>query len=158
MKKIIKLVLALVLIYGCFKLIRKSIKTVAEGLEHELNIYKTNFFIYKEWTQIQKEGKKVTDYLNKNNINSIAIYGAGTFADMLLDEVKDTDIEVKYMLDTYDNKPHKGFEVISPKDINQYPEVDGIIITPVFDYLNIVQELEKHKKDLNIISLENLLL
>ena len=55
--------------------------------------------LFNQWMVTKQEGKSIVDYFHKESIKSIAIYGMSYVGERLYDELKDSDIEVKYAID-----------------------------------------------------------
>lgn len=102
-----------------------------------------------------KAGEKSIDaYFHKNKIENIAIYGMSYVGERLLDELRDSDITVKYAVDQNADNIYADIDVILPGE--NMPEVDAIVVTPIYYYYEI-QEMLSSKVDCKIISLEDIL-
>lgn len=110
--------------------------------------------LLNQWLIIKQEGKSIVEYFNKNKIESIAIYGMSYIGERLLDELKSSDINVKYAIDQNANNIYTELDVLSPDA--ELPEVDAIIVTPIY-YFYKIQKMLLSKVDYKIISLEDLL-
>lgn len=76
----------------------------------------------------------IEDYLKRENIKNVAIYGCGFFGKMLYKELRRTEINVEYMIDQKSDIDI-DIEVIKPQ--NEWRSVDAIIISPL-KYQNIL--------------------
>lgn len=110
--------------------------------------------LFNQWMITKQEGKSVTDYFLRENINSIAIYGMSFVGERLYDELKDSNIEVKYAIDRKADRIYSDVDVITSDEM--FEEVDAIVVTPVFYYEEIEKLLSK-KTDIAIISFEDIL-
>ena len=72
----------------------------------------------------------------------------------LYDELKDSDIEVKYAIDKNADGIYSDVEIVTPQE--ELKEVDAIVVTPVFYFDEIVEALEK-KTESEVLSLEDIL-
>ncbi len=112
------------------------------------------FLMMNQWVGIKQEGKNLADYFRRYNYHSIAIYGMSYAGDRLLDELKDSGITVKYGIDKNADGIYSEMNLVTPdKDL---PEVDAIVVTPIFFFDVIEEELSK-KVNCPILSLEDIL-
>lgn len=75
--------------------------------------------------------------LLEKNINSIAIYGCGIVGRHFTKALKDTKIEIKCFIDQYTLETEVDqIKVIKLEE--NIPNVDAVIITPIYDYEKIV--------------------
>ncbi len=84
----------------------------------------------------------------KNNYSSIAIYGLGGvygLGRLFFDDIKNSDINIKYFIDKnlHSKYPegYSGIPVISLDSLPEQEPVDVIVVTPVFYYNEIVNDL-----------------
>lgn len=110
--------------------------------------------LYDQWMITKQEGKSIVEYFHKNRIESIAIYGMSYLGERLLDELRDSDIKVRYAIDQNAGNIYADVDVFLPCD--EMPLVDAVIVTPVY-YFYEIQEMLLSKVDYKIISLEDLL-
>lgn len=106
-----------------------------------------------QWLIIKQEGKNLAEYFEKNNYKSIAIYGMGEMGNRLYDELKNTDINIKYAVDKNASSTYSELDVIDP-DESDWEEVDAVIVTATFAFDDIEEKLSS-KIDYPIISLED---
>lgn len=97
--------------------------------------------LFNQWMISKQEGKSVVDYFHMKDIHTIAIYGLSFVGKRLKDELNGSDIEVKYAIDKNADNIFSDIDVIFPSD--GMPDVDAIIVTPVFFYEQIKEELEQ---------------
>lgn len=98
--------------------------------------------------------KKVEDYFYRNRIKTIAIYGMSYIGERLFEELKNTDIEIKYAIDKNNESIYVDIDVLSVDEV--LPKVDAIIVTPVYFFDEIKDMLQK-KTVCRIISLEDVI-
>lgn len=108
-----------------------------------------------QWIQMRQKGKKVEAYLKNCHIHTAAIYGMGDMGKILYEELKDSGIEVAYGIDK--NKSVSGIDGLPVISLSEtLPRADLIIVTPVYFYVGIKQELKKIT-DIPVVSLEELI-
>ena len=109
--------------------------------------------LYDQWFATKQEGKSVADYLKSEGIKTVAIYGMSFMGQRLYEELKDTDVEVKYGIDKNWNKIYADIDIVAPED--ELEEVDAIIVT-AFCFFNEIEESLVEKTDSRILSLDDL--
>lgn len=126
-------------------------KVISKNNER-VNKFKSYYNILNQWIVLQHEGKKIEDYFTKKQYSKIAIYGMGEIGNRLYEELKDTEIEVKYAIDKNAGSAYAQLEVYSLEE--EFEDVDAIIVTTAFAFEEIKEKLEK-KISCPIISLED---
>ncbi|MBY6916659.1 hypothetical protein FDB64_14085 [Clostridium botulinum] len=128
----------------------------------EKNMYEQYYNITNTWVKIKNDGLGLENYFYKNDIKTVAIYAAGELGTRVYEELKNTNIEIKYFTDkkVIDNNAVMEFNGISIVNINNYKEkneVDAIIVTPTFYMESIEKYLKKSGITKPIISLEKII-
>lgn len=117
--------------------------------------YESYWRILDTWLRHKEEGISLEKYFTEKKIHSIAIYGGGMLGKHLLEELRDSNIEIAYVLDRKADALHLGIPVYSPED--EVPSVDSIVVAVTYDYVKIKEQLQKKGYD-NVISLENIMM
>lgn len=113
----------------------------------------TEFYdILVQWQKIHQQGKSIADYFRKNKYNTVAIYGMKELGKMLLDELADSEIQVKYCIDRNADSFDFPIKVTTPD--KQLDKVDVVIITAVHAYNDIEPGL-RDKMGCEVVSLED---
>lgn len=111
--------------------------------------------LFDNWLILIERGDCIERFLKEKNIKSIAIYGYGNIGRHLMIQLSDSDIQIKYVID-------KNRDGILTNDIPCYlptqdmPGVDAIVVTPICEYLEIKNSLEKFTQA-SIISIEDII-
>ena len=113
------------------------------------------YALLNQWLKIKQQGKSLTEYFHKNDIQSIAIYGYKELGERLYDELKGSDIEIKYIIDKNIDYIRAEIDVYSPDE--SLPQVDAIVVTATYYYDEIEDELND-MGDFLIISLEDVVI
>ena len=98
-------------------------------------------------------------YFSKRKIKSVAIYGTATLGELLFYYLSKTDIEIAYLMDKGAGGKNNinGVPIYRTDDSKLPPEVDAIVVTPVFYFDEIADELKARKIPAKkIISLERI--
>ena len=121
--------------------------------------YKDYYKLTKEWVTLKQDDKNIEDWFKNNNINTIAIYGLGTMAELLYNEIKGK-IKVINFIDKNSDELYMGLDsipVVAPAEIVNAENIDAIIITPIYDFDAINDELEALGVTQTIRSLEDVI-
>lgn len=134
---------------------------VMKRAEKETNKYKEladKYFaiiqLYNQWLTNKQEGKTIVDYLNKVGIKMVAIYGMNYVGERLYDELKNSDIEVKYAIDKNADIMYEELDIVTPEE--EFEEVDAVIVTATF-YFEAIEEMLGKKMECPILSLKDVL-
>ena len=114
--------------------------------------FKNYYGLLNQWLLLKQEGKSLEDYFKEKGIKTIAIYGMGEMGNRLYDELKGSNIKVKYGIDKESSSVYSELEVIGYEEISE--DVDAIVVTAVFAFEEIAAEL-KNSVSFPIISLED---
>lgn len=117
----------------------------------EVDLYQGCYNIVSQWLCHKQSGVSLEKYFVPKGYHSIAIYGMGRLGSLLYEDLRDTDIEVKYAIDQDPYCTYPGLNVIKPED--ELKKVDAIIVTPVLIFDEIENMLLK-KTTIPVISIE----
>jgi len=107
-----------------------------------------------EWLKTKQEGKSLAGFLKKLGYKTVAVYGMGITGDRVLDELENTDIEVKYCIDQNAKNIYSVVNVLSPNETLE--EVDAVIVTTITFFDQIENTLSKKLKS-KIVALDDLI-
>lgn len=130
------------------KLSNKSVN----GQDKKVDKFKSYYNMLNQWLVLKQEGKSLKEYFADNNINTIAIYGMGEMGNRLYDELKNSEIKVKYAIDKNAESTYSELDIKTLED--DLPFVDAIIVTAVFAFDDIEKDISSNV-DYKIISLED---
>lgn len=133
----------------------KKVTKDATEIQHNMSEkHLALFLMMNQWVKVKQEGKHLADYLEKQGYKSIAIYGMSYAGERLLEELKGSDIEVRYGIDRNAETIYSDIDLVTIED--SLEPVDAIIITSIFFFDEIEEQLSE-KVDYPIISLEDIL-
>lgn len=112
------------------------------------------FLLMNQWVKIRQENKNIASYLEQKGYRTIAIYGMSYAGERLYNELRDSTVEIKYVIDNAVVRCNVMCNVVTSQDQLEY--VDAIIVTPIFYFDDIYEKLSK-KINCPIISLEDIL-
>ncbi|NBH36273.1 hypothetical protein D3Z58_22790 [Clostridiaceae bacterium] len=131
----------------------KMYSTKTAKLEDNFQKMYEFYKILNKWLTLKQEGKSLKDYFLKNGYKSVAIYGMKELGERLYDELKDTEIEVKYMIDKNADNLYSEVTIVTPD--GELEEVDVIVVTAVH-YYEEIENMLKNKIDYPILSMEDI--
>lgn len=126
----------------------KQVEQKAEKVDK----FKGYYNMLNQWLILKQEGKNLSEYFKENNYKTVAIYGMGEMGNRLYDELKGSDIEVKYAVDKNAASTYSELEVIELED--DFDTVDAMVVTATFAFDEIEEKISD-KVDFPIVSLED---
>ncbi len=112
------------------------------------------FLMMNQWVKVKQEGKHLADYFEQNGYKEIAVYGMSYAGETLVEELRGSNITVKYGIDKKAEKIYADINMITPEE--ELDCVDAIVVTSI----TFIDEIEKklsQKISCPIISLEDIL-
>ncbi len=95
--------------------------------------------ILARWVSIMQDGKSLTEYFERYQYKTIAVYGMHYVGERLCRELAGTGIEVKYAIDQVRTVAAVDVAIRKPGDY--LDEVDAVIVTPVYYFQQISENL-----------------
>lgn len=129
---------------------KKKLKKEEQYANKHLELYK----MMNQWVRVKQQGKNLASYFEENGYKKIAIYGMSYAGETLLEELKDSDIEVAYGIDANARSIYANVEVVTMDDYLE--EVDAVVVTAITFYNEIEEDLSGIV-NCPIISLEDIL-
>lgn len=130
-------------------------------LEKEVESYTRNYrkymYLFKimcQWMHIKNRKKEISDWIKTVGWKRIAIYGMGEIGKVLLEELKNSDIDVAYGIDKQGDDMHIDIPVCKISD--NLEVVDGIIVTAVTYFDEVKKELQNHI-NIPVVSIKDIL-
>ena len=112
------------------------------------------FSVLDQWLTNYKAGKRIESFFIDNNYRRIAIYGFGRLSVHVLEELKDSSVEVIYGIDRNpDSCFVSGIDIIKPEQILSVEFVDAIVVTPIQFFNEIESDLVSYGYKGEVISL-----
>jgi len=127
-------------------------KGIADKSSDKVSKFRTYYNMLNQWLGLKQKGKSLGKWFEENGYKRIAIYGMGEMGNRLYEELGDTDIEVIYAIDKNSYSVYSEIQIYSQED--DLPDVDAIIVSAVFAFDEISDELKKNCS-FPVISLED---
>lgn len=132
------------------KKINKKVDNWKKMSDKHLELFK----MMNQWVNVKQEGKNLSEFFERNNYKKIAVYGMSFAGETLINELKGTEIVVKYGIDKNADSIYSEVDVVTMEDILE--KVDVVVVTAITFYDEIKEKLEE-KINCPIISLEDIL-
>ena len=111
------------------------------------------FVTLKRWLENRNQNKTFSDYFHEYGYQKIAIYGVGDLGKLLYEEIKDSDVEVKYFVDRNAEgiREMDKISVVTIEEMGNMEDVDALVITPVGNYDAICRVLADQMPEMRTI-------
>lgn len=110
------------------------------------------FKMMDRWVEIKQEGRNLAEYFVENGYQKVIVYGMHYAGKRLVEELKNTNIQVVCGIDKKAQSIFADIDVITKDDL--IPETDVIVVTAISFFDEIENEM-KDKVDCPIVSLED---
>lgn len=94
------------------------------------------------WLRKRAQGKRISDYLERNHLQKVAIYGINDVGRCLYEELRKSPVQVMYLIDRNgaDIPFEVSVEVHKPED--ELNGIDCVIVAALLSYRNIERQLK----------------
>lgn len=137
-------------VVGVEKKARDKINDGYKLADKHLSLY----LMMNQWVRVKQEGKHLASYFEKNGYKEIAVYGMSYAGETLVEELKGSNITVKYGIDKNAAKIYADFDVVAPEE--ELESVDAIVVTSI-TFFEEIEEALSEKVSCPVISLEDVL-
>lgn len=120
-----------------------------------LKRYESYWMALDQWLNLKEKNVKIADYLAKEKVNKVAIYGMGMLGKHLINELMNSQINIEYGIDINASNMIMGIPLCDMSE-EKLDNVDVIIVTVIYDFDNICNQL-KNKTNAKIVSLMEIL-
>lgn len=120
------------------------------------NYYKFVKFYYllSNWLKNKNKSNNLGEELIKRGYRSVAIYGMKEIGELLLEELRQNGVDVKYAIDKNADNIYAPIDIYTIEESKG--EVDAIIVTAISNYEEIRDELVNITRS-EVISIEELI-
>lgn len=113
------------------------------------------YALLNKWLMLRQQGRTLENYFISKDIHTIAIYGYKELGQRLYDELKNSNVKVKYIIDKNADMLNTEIDIYEPDE--ELPFVDAIVVTATYYFDEIEDELSD-KVDCPIISLQDVII
>jgi len=151
---IVAMIIVAVAVFACCQLQnRASLIKAIKTNSYKIRKYQSYYYLFGSWMVLRNKGRSLVEYFENHNFKNVAICGLGRLGLCLYEELKGSNIHVKYAIDrNAASYSYLNLKVVSPE--NQLEAADVIVVTKFIEYNKIVEELQK-KTTCQIVSLED---
>lgn len=114
------------------------------------NMISEFYHIMDQWLTLYEEGRNISDILKEENYYKIAVYGMGVMGVHLIDSLKNSGVEVIYILDEKSVEYCNGIVTKTLED--DLDVVDVVIYTNPCEKRDVIKKI-KNKFSCKVISL-----
>ncbi len=128
-------------------------RNILQQKEYKIDKFKGYYYLLNHWLTLKQNEKFLETYFKDRGYNSIAIYGMGELGNHFYEEMKNTDIEIKYAIDKNASTTDVDIEIINLED--ELPKVDVIVVTATFAFDEIYKNISTIT-DIPVVSLDDI--
>ena len=129
----------------------------AKKLENDLRKKYTHYLFMRDWVKMHESHSTISEFLWERGFRNISIYGLGTHAKMLLDELNGGSVNVLFAIDKagkhVQRRWNKDIPIMSWGD--DWPECDMVVVCVIDSYIEIL-EVIRDKCQCPIVSLHEI--
>lgn len=112
------------------------------------------FQMMNQWVRIKQEGKNLEEFFKQKGYKKIAIYGMSYAGETLVNELKNSDIDIVYGIDKNADAIYADMNVVTMEDALE--KVDAVVVTAI-TFFDEIERMLSERMDCPIISLEDIL-
>lgn len=120
-----------------------------ENREKKFELYMNDLDL---WMSLKEKKITLYEWFKVRKINKIAIYGYGIMGKHLCEELKETNLEITYVIDKQKDKIHPEYPVALPNEINE--KMGTIIVASYYYYPQIIKSITAFN---NVVSLADVI-
>ncbi|MCM1217936.1 MAG: hypothetical protein NC548_25890 [Lachnospiraceae bacterium] len=140
------------LFLGGFYLGGKMLVSMINDYRERMKRNLSNMMLFHDWLAYLYAGGRIERYFVDHGYKKIMIYGNGYIGQRLMQALEGTGIEVVAVMD---KAAAEAEEIVIGVDA-AIPDVDCIIVTPVFFY-DAIYDMLREKTDIPIISMQSVI-
>lgn len=122
----------------------------------KIDKYRQYYELCNSWVKLNNNHYQLETYFFEHNYKTIAIYGMGELGNRLVEALEESDITIKYGIDSNVWAAFAEIDIKGIDDIDFIDDVECVVVTPVHVYDKIYESL-KDKAKCDIISLEDVI-
>lgn len=117
------------------------------------NKFYAMFLLNLQWMTNLQGKKNIADYLWDKGYRRVAIYGMSDLGKALMNELKESELTLEYVIDRNAGEVFVDRPVLTPDD--DFPETDVIIVTPFLQY-EAIKSLLQNKSSCDVLSIKDI--
>ena len=149
-------VILLIVLFLSYILFYKFLFYVLKNKDKKNAMFRSYFRTLNQWQYLNESKKTVADYLIKNGISVVAVYGFGHLGKHLFASLKNSSVKISFIIDKNKSISCDGIPVVGSDEKLDDDAFDLLIITPSYDFKSIRNNYSYISDD-KIISIEKLI-
>lgn len=118
----------------------------------------TNFYYLMDfWMEALENNKSVLSFFQNRKYENIAVYGMGKLGKHLVKQLNSSGKNISFYIDKKKIYYNERVLELSAKNCNRV-HTDVIVVTPILEYKKIKEELLEFFPEIDIVSLEEVIL
>lgn len=113
-----------------------------------------NYELLRDWIEMRHVKRKIEDYFIARGYSTIIVYGGGEIGQLFIEEILESGIGVKYVIDSNAENIFLGVPVV--KKYIDFENIDVIVVTAVFAFEEIYKNLAR-VTEVPIVSLKEVI-
>ena len=147
-------ILIILVIFAIFVIKKKNrYERIIEEEENEIRRINNNNVVLKDWLALKQKGIILSEWLARNNISRVVLYGYGMLGKAFYVKIMNSDIELIAIVDKNYEKIYANVPVVG---LDNIPESDAIIVS-VINYFDDIERDLLGRCKCPIISLEDII-
>ena len=134
--------------------VHKSAEKKRKDIQSMSDKHLSLFLMMNQWVKLKQKNKNLKEYFERKGYHNIAVYGMSYAGETLIEEVKSTEIKIKYGIDRNVETIYSDIDLVSPDD--QFEKVDAVVVTAI-TFFEQIEEMLSEKVDCPVISLEDII-
>ena len=117
MTAIVATIIVAVCVFVCCQVQnRVALKKAKKAYSYKLEKYQSYYYLFSSWMVLRNKGRMLAEYFENYNFQNVAIYGLGRLGFCLYEELKGSNINVKYAIDmNAASFSYLNLKVVSPE-------------------------------------------
>lgn len=149
-------VILLIVLFLSYILFYNFLFYVLKNKDKKNAMFRSYFRTLNQWQYLNESKKTVADYLIKNGISVVAVYGFGHLGKHLFASLKNSSVKISFIIDKNKSISCDGIPVVGSDEKLDDDAFDLLIITPSYDFKSIRNNYSYISDD-KIISIEKLI-
>lgn len=151
----VTIIITAVVFFYCQVQKRAALKKAGDAYAQKLKKYQSYYYTFGSWMVLRNKKRTVAEYFENRNIKNVAICGLGRLGLCLYEELKNSNIHVKYAIDDKaESFSYLNLRVVSLE--SNLEAVDAIVVTKFISHIKTLDILRK-KATCEILNLQDII-
>lgn len=121
--------------------------------------YRAYYELVNQWMSNKNKNHSLVNFLREKNINKVAVYGNGSLGKLLIHDLQAENMEIVCIVDkgAKEIKTGNQIPIVPLKNTSILSKADILIVTPIADYADVLEDLHENDIQMEIVSLEDVI-